>query len=220
MERDRKKLIVLACLLILWVALIFVKRHQSLGVRPSQAPSVSEQRRSPAAGIASRRQSEEHFKTSTLKLGQVQLVRPRLGPEGRNILAASKHSSAVPAFPPTKRGAASTPRPPLDRFIEEAMIMIRFLGYTEASGKAVAFVTYGNEVLAVAENQTFGGRFRVKEISKDALIVSSLDGTKAVLLMIGAELDHVFPLSPDGRPLDPVFLEEPMDPDVYLRLRP
>jgi len=184
MTRDRKKWIVLACLVILWVVLILVQRSQVRISRPTRVSSVSRGTPARRGGPASRlqKQAKEHSKIPRLKLSLAERVRPPFEPEARNIFALIEPSSALPAKPQV----VTTPPipPPPDPFVEEAK-KVRFLGYAEADGKAMAFIVYQNEALVVPEAGSFGRLFQVKKVKEDVLILSSTDGTKEVRLGLG-----------------------------------
>ncbi len=184
MTRDRKKWIVLACLVILWVALILVRRSQVRISRPTRVSSVSRGTPARRGGPASRlqKQARERSKIPRLKLSLAERVRPPFEPEARNIFALIESSSALPAKPQV----VTTPSipPPPDPFVEEAK-KVRFLGYAEADGKAMAFVVYQDEALVVPEAGSFGRLFQVKKVKEDVLILSSTDGTKEVQVKLG-----------------------------------
>ncbi|MFQ5801932.1 MAG: hypothetical protein ACE5JQ_03430 [Candidatus Methylomirabilales bacterium] len=190
MPRDRKKLFVLACLLIFWVALILMQWQQFRTSRPTQVSPPARRTAAQGGGSATplRREAKKRSEMPRLKLGRIERVRPPFEPEFRNIFASIDHSSAFPSSPPPKPEAASASAPPPpappDPFIEEAK-KVRFLGYAKADDRAMAFVAYGGEVLVIPEMEVFGGRFRVKEVKEDEVILSSLDGTKEVLVGLG-----------------------------------
>ena len=184
MTKDRKKWIVLGCLAILWVALILVQRSHVRISQPTRVSTVSRgtpaRRGGPASGP--QKQARERSKIPRLKLSLAERVRPPFEPEARNIFALIEPSSALPAKPQV----VTTPSipPPLDPFIEEAK-KVRFLGYAEADGKAMAFVVYQDEALVVPEAGSFGRLFQVKKVKEDVLILSSTDGTKEVQVKLG-----------------------------------
>ena len=183
MPRDRKKLIVLACLVVFWIGLILVQRSQRQGVRSTQVASAP-QRTSARKGKPAtppRRQAKKRREMPRLRLSQIQRVRPPFEPEIRNIFASIDRSSLLARPKPT---SPSPIPPPSDPFVEKAK-RLRFIGYAKADDRTVAFVAYGNEVLVVPEAEVFGGQFRIKEIKEDAIIVSSLDGKKEVRLGLG-----------------------------------
>ncbi len=184
MTKDRKKWIVLGCLAILWVALILVQRSHVRISQPTRVSTVSRgtpaRRGGPASGP--QKQARERSKIPRLKLSLAERVRPPFEPEARNIFALIEPSSALPAKPQV----VTTPSipPPLDPFVEEAK-KVRFLGYAEADGKAMAFVVYQDEALVVPEAGSFGRLFQVKKVKEDVLILSSTDGTKEVQVKLG-----------------------------------
>lgn len=184
MTKDRKKWIVLGCLVILWVALILVQRSQVRISRPTRVSTVSRSTPTRRGGPAPRpqKQARERSKIPRLKLSLAERVRPPFEPEARNIFALIEPSSALPAKP----RVVTTPSipPPPDPFVEEAK-KVRFLGYAEADGKAMAFVVYQDETLVVPEAGSFGRLFQVKKVKEDVLILSSTDGTKEVQVKLG-----------------------------------
>jgi hypothetical protein len=169
--KDRKKLIILISLVILWIGIVVMQRSHVAPV-PQQSSAQRGRHVTPA-----RRQAKQRSEVPDLKLSRIERVRPPFEPEVRNIFASIKPVPSGPR-PPTPQ-AALTPPPP-DPFLEEAKT-IRFLGYAEAEGKAMAFIAYGSEALVVTEQ-----KFRVKQVEEDGLILSSLDGTKEVRLGLGS----------------------------------
>ncbi|MFQ5883146.1 MAG: hypothetical protein ACE5I9_11905 [Candidatus Methylomirabilales bacterium] len=123
-----------------------------------------------------------------LKLSRAERTRPPFQPEARNIFALIEPSSVLRPTPPSKSQVATTPSipPPPDPFLE-ASKQVRFLGYAEAEGKAMAFVVYEGEALVVPETGVFGRLFQVKKVKEDVLILSSTDGTKEVQVPLGLE---------------------------------
>lgn len=184
MSKDRKKWIVLGCLVILWVALILVQRSQVRISRPTRVSTVSRGTPTPREGPASppQKQARERSKIPRLKLSLAERVRPPFEPEARNIFAMIEPSPALTAKPqiPTTPPIPPTPDP----FVEEAN-KVRFLGYAEADGKAMAFVVYEDETLVVPEAGSFGRLFQVKKVDEDVLILRSTDGTKEVQVKLG-----------------------------------
>ncbi|MFQ5848655.1 MAG: hypothetical protein ACE5IQ_13415 [Candidatus Methylomirabilales bacterium] len=188
MSPDRKKLIVLVCLVIFWLGLILVRRPREQGLQPSQEAFVlqgpSAQR--PGAATSRRRQLKKRVEMPQLKLSRIERVRPPFDPEVRNIFASIDRSSLRPPLPPGPHATAPTlPHP--DPFLAEAK-KLRFIGYAKAEGTVMAFVGYGSEVLVVPERQVFGGQFRIKEVQENTILVTSLDGTKEVVLGLNARL--------------------------------
>ena len=181
MPTHKRKLIVLFCLVAFWIALILVQRHRGEIDRPTQGaaalPATSTQREGPTAGP--RRQTKEHKEMPRLKLARIERVRPPYEPESRNIFASIGPSPPLPSALAAP-SALSAPPPP-DPFLEEAK-RLRFLGFATAEGKMMAFVTYGNELLVIAETEAIGSQFRVKEVKEDAILVTSLDGKKEIRL--------------------------------------
>ena len=178
MPTDKRKLIVLSCLVVFWIALIFVQRHRGETDRPTQGtaalPATSTQREGPPA--APRRQTKERMEMPRLKLARIERVRPPYEPESRNIFGSIEPSPPAPSA----LSAPSAPPPP-DPFLEEAK-RLRFLGFATAEGKMMAFVTYGGELLVVPETEVIGSQLRVKEVKEDGILVTSLDGKKEIRL--------------------------------------
>lgn len=197
MASDRKKWIVLGCLVVLWIGLILMQRSPMRSARPTEVSPVP--RRGPVArreGPATRLQKRgtQRLEIPRLKLSQPERVRPPFEPEARNIFASIESSKAFPSSLSSTPQVATTPPipPPADAFLEESK-KVRFLGYAEADGKAMAFVDYESEVLVVPETGVFGRLFRVKKVKENALILSSTDGTKEVRLELGPAPDSALP---------------------------
>lgn len=189
MTNERKKWIVLGGLVALWVVMIMVQRSQTTSPRPTAVSSVPRRVTVAQPRRSARRpakQGEERLEMPRLKLNRLERVRPPFEPKARNIFASIEPSSAFPPSRPDKPQVATTPPiPPLpDPFFEESK-KVQFLGYAEADGKAMAFVSYESEVLVVPERGTFGRLFQVKKVKEEVLILSSPDGTKEVRLELG-----------------------------------
>jgi len=182
---DKRKLIVLFCLVAFWIALILVQRHRGETGRPIQGaaalPAASTQREGPV--VAPRRQTKDRMEIPRLKLARIERVRPPYEPEARNIFASIEPSPPLPSAlaSPSALAALAAPPPLPDLFLEEAK-RLRFLGFATAEGKTMAFVTYGNELLVIAETEAIGSQFRVKEVKEDGILVTSLDGKKEIRL--------------------------------------
>jgi hypothetical protein len=180
---DKRKLIVLFCLLAFWIALIFVQKHRGETDRPIRGaaalPALSTQRE--GAVVAHRRQTKERGEMPRLKLAQVERVRPPYEPEARNIFASIESSPVPSALASPSAPSAPPPPPPPDPFLEEAK-RLRFLGFATAEGKMMAFVTYGSELLVVPETELIGNQLRVKQVKEDGMLVTSLDGKKEIRL--------------------------------------
>lgn len=173
MLKDRKKLMVLMSLVILWIGLIVVQRSRVSPV-PQGTPAKRAGRATPTQRQA---KTNKRVEVPQLKLSRIERVRPPFDPEVRNIFGL-----ITPVPPPTPpKPQAAPPSPPPDPFLEEAKT-IRFLGFAEADGKAMAFVAYGDETLVVTEQEVFGSKFRVRKVQEDTLILGSLDGTREVRL--------------------------------------
>ena len=181
MPTHKRKLIVLLCLVVFWIALIFVQRHRAQADRPTQGaavlPATSTQREGSLA--APRRQTKGRMEMPRLKLARIERVRPPYEPESRNIFASIEPSPPLPSALAAP-SALSAPPPP-DPFLEEAK-RLRFLGFATAEGKMMAFVTYGGELLVVPETEVIGSQLRVKEVKEDGILVTSLDGKKEIRL--------------------------------------
>ena len=183
MATRQKKQMVLIALVIFWVGLIAVQRYRARVEPPVQRASVRHDRVAQRDGRTPvlRGRTKDRTETPRLKLARVERVRPPYEPESRNIFASIGPS---PTFPSAPSAPAAPPQLP-DLFAEEAK-RLRFLGFATAEGKMMAFVAYGNELLVIAETEAIGSQFRVKEIKEDAVIVSSLDGAKEVVLGLGS----------------------------------
>lgn len=180
MSKDGKKLVVLVCLVMFWIGLALVQRYWGHDARPAQVASRFGKHPRPRGELAA--PDQRLAEIPRLKLDRIERVRPPFDAGVRNIFASIDHSS-FPSSPPAEPQA--TPSRPLPRapdpFVEEAK-KVRFIGYAKADGEAMAFIAYGGEILVVPEKEVFGGQFQVEEVKNDAILVTSLDGTKKVLL--------------------------------------
>ncbi|MFQ5658336.1 MAG: hypothetical protein ACE5G5_12410 [Candidatus Methylomirabilales bacterium] len=184
MSADRKKLIVLISLVVLWAALFVMQRYPGQDPQPTVSPVVRRSRTRRAAASRPRPQKEkERSEMPRMRLGRIKRERPRYEREARNIFASIERS-AFPK-PPLKKPKAvpPPPPPPPDPFLIEAK-KIKYLGFAKAKGRATAFLGVGKELVVVSETEVFGGRFRVKEVKEETVILSSLDGTKEVQLRL------------------------------------
>ncbi|MFQ5848656.1 MAG: hypothetical protein ACE5IQ_13420 [Candidatus Methylomirabilales bacterium] len=186
MSPDRKKLIVLVCLVIFWIGLILVRRAPMQGRRQTPVSSMSRGASARRSGPAtsSRRQAKKRAEMPRLKLSRIERVRPSFEPKVRNIFGAIEPSPAPPRSLRPTSAPTPAPPPPPDPFLEEAK-KLRFLGYAEAGGTPRAFIVYGGEVLVVPKAKVFGSQFRLKAVKEDTMLVTSLDGTKEILLELG-----------------------------------
>lgn len=177
MSKDRKKLIALICLVMLWITLIVVQRSRR-EPHPAEMASVRQGASTPkrAPGPRLPGQGKKRAETPELKLSKIEKVRPPFEPQVRNIFASA---NVVPPPPPPPKPQLTPTPPPPDPFLEQAKT-IRFLGFAEADGKSMAFVAYGDETLVVTEQEVFGSQFRVRKVQEDTLILGSLDGTREV----------------------------------------
>ena len=193
MTGERKKWIVLGCLVVFWIALMVVQRSQVRSTRPTASvPRRGAMGRREGSTTRVQKQGKQRSEIPRLELNKLEGVRPPFEPEARNIFASIDTPSAFPPSAPGKPQAATAPPPPPDPFLEESK-KVRFLGYAEADGKATAFVSYEEEVLVVPETGVIGRLLQVKEVTEDVLILSSTDGTKEVRLELGPASDRTFP---------------------------
>lgn len=191
MTGERKKWIVLGCLVVFWLALIVMQRSQTGSGRPtevSSAPRRGAAARRPESTTRGHKQGKGPAEIPRLELSQLGRPRPPFEPETRNIFASIEPSPAFPSIPQV----AITPSlpPPADPFVEESK-KIRFLGFAEADGRTTAFVSYDGEVLVVSQAEVFGGLFRMHGVDEDALILNSTDGTKEVRLEMQSSPDSI-----------------------------
>lgn len=172
MSTDKRKLIVLFCLVAFWIALILVQRHRAQADRPIQGAAAlsatTTQRDEPMA--APRRQMKDRTEMPRLKLARIDRIRPPYEPEVRNIFASIEPSPPLPSAPSLS-----------DPFLEETK-RLRFLGFATAEGKKMAFVAYGGELLVIPETEVIGSKLRIKEVKEDGILVTSLDGKNEIRL--------------------------------------
>jgi hypothetical protein len=92
--------------------------------------------------------------------------------------------------PPPPLAAASAPvskappppaAPPPDPFLEAAK-SLRFLGYIEHEATRRAIILQGPEMHLLAPGDAFAGRFRVKNVTDEYVVVASTDGAKETRL--------------------------------------
>lgn len=180
MSADRKKLIVLISLVVVWALLIVIQRDPGRDLEPTVSPVVRRSRTRPKAVTRPGRE-KGRSEMPRLTLGQIKRERPQYAREARNIFASIERTR----FPtPTKpKVAPPAPPPPPDPFLIEAK-EIKYLGFAKAKGQATAFLGVGNEIMVVSEKEVFKGRFRVKAVKEEAVTLSSLDGTKEVQLRL------------------------------------
>jgi len=171
MDVKKKHLLLLVALLGAW-GLIFAFR--SPGGPASQREvraAVARPARTPAA---------QGGGLPRLKTGLLELPRPAYPPEVQNIFG-------TPPPPPRPPQAAVTPAaPPPDPFQEEAK-RLRYVGFLDAGKTKLAFIAQGQEMHTVGAGETFSARFRVQTVTEDAVLLSSLDGDKQVLLPLAAD---------------------------------
>ncbi|MFQ6013738.1 MAG: hypothetical protein ACE5LS_08920 [Thermoplasmata archaeon] len=183
MSADRKKLIVLISLAVFWALLIVIQRYPGPGPEPTASPVVQRSRTEPKGVTRSRSQREKgRSEMLHLTLGHIKRERPQYAREVRNIFGSIERSAFPPA-PQKPKVAPPAPPPPPDPFLIEAKA-IKYLGFAKAKGQATAFLGVGKEIMVVSEREVFKDRFRVKEVKEEAVILSSLDGTKEVQLRL------------------------------------
>ncbi|MFQ5961436.1 MAG: hypothetical protein ACE5MG_08555, partial [Candidatus Methylomirabilales bacterium] len=100
MSKDRKKLIVLISLVVLWIGLIVVQRS-----RVSPVPQGTSAKRARRA-TPTTRQAKKRSEVPQLKLSRIERVRPPFEPEVRNIFGST---TPVPSPTPPKTQAAPPP---------------------------------------------------------------------------------------------------------------
>lgn len=168
MRGNRGKALLLCGLLILWAVILFIRW------RPAEAPRRAHPTTPPPA--RTRVPGPKLAEVPRLKIEVLERPRHPFESKFHNIFA----SIDQPAFPSTLpvTPEASAPPPP-DPFREEAK-RLRLLGFAKADGQVTAFVAYGAEIFLAPEAGVIAGRFRVKEVLEDAVIVSSPDGAKEV----------------------------------------
>jgi len=175
----RRNLIILIALMGAW-GLIFAFR----------APWGSSTKSQPRAsvGTAPRTPPTQGGGLPRLKKELLALPHPAYPPEAQNFFG-----TPVPPPPSPQQiaaaaaaAAAAPPPPPPDPFQEEAK-GLRFVGFVQDGGKAIAFIIRGSEVYTVAVGSTFLGRFRVQALTEDAVLLSSVSGDNQVRLPLAGE---------------------------------
>lgn len=170
MRGNKGKVLLLLCLVILWAVILFVRW------RPAEAPRRALPE-TPPAPPKTRVPAPKLAEVPRLKIEFLERTRHPFESKFHNIFASIDQPPPPPSLP-LKPEAASTPPPP-DPFLEEAQ-KIRLLGFAKADSQVTAFLAYGTEILVVPEGGVAAGRFRIKEVMEDAVILSSPDGEKEV----------------------------------------
>jgi len=167
MRGNPGKVLLLCGLLILWAILLFIR------FRPAEPPrravpqaSAPAKTRVPAPKLA---------EVPRLKIEFLERVRHPFESKFHNIFASIEEPPPLPTLP--LKPETFVPPPPPDPFLEEAK-RLRLLGYAHADGQVTAFLAYGAEIFVVPEAGVAAGRFRIKEVLEDAIVVSSPDGAK------------------------------------------
>lgn len=169
MRGNRGKILLLGGLVILWAVILFIRW------RPAEAPRRALPPTSPPA--KTRVPAPKLAEVPRLKIEFLERTRHPFESKFHNIFASIDQPPLPPALP-LKPEAASVPPPP-DPFLEEAK-RLRLLGFAKADGQVTVFLAYGAEIFLLPEDGVAAGRFRVKEVFEDAVILSSPDGAKEV----------------------------------------
>lgn len=104
-----------------------------------------------------------------------------IGQENRVVVAKhsrkSKKVAVVPPLPPPP-----VPQPPP---VQRDMAQLTFLGFLKKDNKKTIFLTGNNEIFLVKKGDVIMGRYKVSDITNEALTVrSSLDGAETVIPLI------------------------------------
>jgi hypothetical protein len=173
MDVQKQRLLILIALLGAW-GLIFAFRSPGGPASRREVRAAAERpTRTPAA---------QGGGLPRLKTDLLELPRPAYPPEVQNVFG----TPPPPPRPPQAAVTSAPAPPPPDPFQEEAR-RLRYVGFLEAGNGKLAFITHGQEVHTVGVGATFSARFRVQTVTEDAVLLTSLDGDKQVLLPLAAD---------------------------------
>lgn len=188
MRTHRTKLLILVALLGVW-ALIFGLRT------PAGRPGGS------APPAAAPRAAAREAELPRLKLDLLEAPRPPYPGEAHNIFGSPPPPPPPPPAAVTRAGqtpagaaAAPPPPPPPDPFVEEAK-QLRFVGYLRSGETMTAFISRGPEIHSLAVGSVLQGRYRVRAVSDQEVVLASPQGDKEVRLPIAVAAG-----GPPGRP--------------------
>jgi len=174
MAAQRKKLLILVALLGLW-ALIFGLRTPG-----GRAPR-------PAAEAPPPRLPAREAELPRLKLELLEAPRAPYPSEVQSIFGAPPAPPPPPQLAGRGGGPGGTasapppPPPPPDPFMEEAK-QLRFVGYLRAGSSMTAFITRGSEIHSMGAGGLLQGRYRVKAVTEQEVVLTSPQGDKEVRL--------------------------------------
>ncbi len=180
---------VLAVLLGVWAALVFLRQPGESPTPSAPAPTGTRTSR-PAAGAGG---------LQKLRADLLTVARAPYPTDVQNIFSAPP-----PPPPPPPVQAAGTGQqapapapPPPDPFQEEAK-QFRYVGFLRAGNANTAFIVRGQEVHTVPVGAMLGERFRVMEVEDDGVILASPTGDKQVRLALSG--DSTLAPRPPGAP--------------------
>ncbi len=173
------QLLILGGCLVLWATLYFSLRTSP----PTPAPA--------SGGAQGRQPGKAPSKAAAVPDLRVDLLEKPLPPlraEAKNLFAPVLE----PAPPPPPAKAVPPPPPAPDPFLEEAK-KLKIVAVMQEGGQRTAFIEDGNEVHNVKKNDVIRSRFLIKDLTDDAVVVSTPDGQKEFRLS----------LAPSGGPARP-----------------
>jgi hypothetical protein len=165
------------------VVLLVALQLQMRTTPPAPAPAPGSNRGRPQGKAPS-----TPAKVPALRVDRLEKPLPPLRAEAKNLFAPLVDPPPPP--PPTK--AAPPPPPPPDPFLEEAK-KLKVVAVMQEGTQRMAFIEDGNEVHNVKQNDVIRSRFLIKELTDDAVVVSTPDGQKEFRLS----------LAPSGGPARP-----------------
>jgi hypothetical protein len=175
MRAHTGKLVLLIALLGLWAALFALRQSPSPPARTAPPRSTAG---APGGGLP-------RLKTELFRLPPPVYTRETQNifgepppPSGPSQAAAAAAVAAAPAA-----AAAAAGAPPPDPFLEGAK-GLRYVGYLQRGSAMTAFIVQGQHVYTLAVNGTIEGRYQVRAIAKDSVILSSVGGDKQVRLAL------------------------------------
>ena len=175
----RTQVILLGGLIALWVGVWFTRQ----GTAPTPAPASSG-----AQGRQPGKTPSKAVHVPALRTDLLENPLPPLRAEAKNLFAPVLE----PAPPPPPVKAGPPPPPPPDPFVEEAK-KLKIVAVMQEGWQRTAFIEDGTEVHNVKNNDVIRSRFLIKDLTDDAVVVSTPDGQKELRLS----------LAPSGGPARP-----------------
>ena len=197
MRSMRGKVIILVALGLLW-AVLFVTRRPGQPPARATAQAGSQPARTPAGRSGG---------FPRLKLEMLTLPRAPYPTDEQDIFGTPPPPPPPPRPVEAARPATPPPPPPPDPF-QELVKQYRYVGFLRDGKAATAFIVQGQEVFTVAVGEVVAGRFQVKEVDEDFVVLASPAGDKQARLPLAGEAAATLrPKTPAGLP-GPARVEE------------